>query len=116
MLTPDHSHRRRCITSEPMDQNLLREQLLACYREIVPDAGVNGEFLVRRLASALYARGGRIVIGGTLTLVERTIHHSIDPDQRLVWTCKDWNRTLGYRAGSMIGKPINDVLTPDSQA
>jgi len=99
-----------------VDEQLLLEQLLACYRQIVPDAGVAGEFLVRRLAAALYSRGGRVIIGGTVTLVERTIHHSLDPDQRLVWTCKDWNRTLGYRSGAVVGRHIREFLTGDSQA
>jgi hypothetical protein len=99
-----------------MDQRLLHEQLLACYREIVPEVSVSGDFLVRRLAAALYARGGRIVIGGTVALVERTIHHSLDPDMRIVWTCKDWNRTLGYRNGAAVGRHISEFLTADSQA
>lgn len=99
-----------------MDQRLLHEQLLACYRQIVPEPSVDGTFLIQRLAAALYARGGRIIIGGTVPLIERTIHHSVDPDRRLVWTCKDWNRTLGYRSGAMIGRPASEILTPDSQA
>jgi hypothetical protein len=99
-----------------MDQRFLHEQLLACYREIVPEPSVDGTFLIQRLAAALYARGGRIVIGGTVPYIERTIHQSLDPDQRIVWTCKDWNRTLGYRSGAMVGHHFSELLTPDSVA
>lgn len=99
-----------------MDRKLLLDQLLAAYHEIVPDPSVSGDFLIEKLAAALYARGGRIIIGGVVPIIERTIHHSLDPDMRLVWTCKDWNRTLGYRSGAVVGRHINEFLTPDSQA
>lgn len=97
-----------------MDEKLLLDQLMAAYREIVPDASASGEFLIQRLAAALYARGGRIVIGGTLTLLERTIHHSLDPDQRIVWTDKEWNRTLGLRSHAVVGRHISEFLSPAS--
>lgn len=97
-----------------MDRKLLLDQLMAAYHEIVPDPSVNAEFLIQKLAAALYERGGRIVIGSTITLVERTLHQSIDPDQRIVWTDKEWNRTLGYRSHAVVGKHISDFLSPDS--
>lgn len=97
-----------------MDRKLLLDQLMAAYHEIVPDPSVNAEFLIQKLAAALYERGGRIVIGSTITLIERTLHQSIDPDQRIVWTDKEWNRTLGYRSHAVVGKHISEFITADS--
>jgi len=97
-----------------VDRKLLLDQLMAAYHEIVPDPSVNADFLIQKLAAALYARGGRIVIGSTITILERSLHQSIDPDQRIVWTDKEWNRTLGYRSHAVVGKHVSEFLSPDS--
>jgi len=97
-----------------MDKQLLEQHLLAAYREIVPDPSVNGDFLIQRLAASLYERGARIVIGGTITVLERVLHQSLDPDQRIVWTDKEWNRTLGFRSHAIVGHHVSEFLTADS--
>jgi PAS domain S-box-containing protein len=93
---------------------LLRETLLAIYREVAPEHSIGGEFLVRKLAAQLYQHGARIQIGDTIKAPEVLIHHSVDPEQRLVWTSKEWNQTLGHRAHAMIGHHISEIMTHDS--
>ncbi len=97
------------------EEHLLREQLLAAYREIAPEHSVGGEFLVRKLAAALFARGGRVTIG-TVHTEEKTIHHSLDAGHKIVWTDKVWNAVMGYRSGTVVGHPIGEFITADSLA
>jgi hypothetical protein len=99
-----------------MEEKFLRQQMLSAYHELAPEAGSAGVFLVERLAKLLYERGARIEIGIDTPIEKRTIHHSLDPDQRLVWVCKQWNQTMGFRSRAAIGRHISDILTPDSFA
>ncbi|GCL65516.1 PAS domain S-box protein [Pseudaquabacterium pictum] len=41
--------------------------------------------------------------------------HSIDPKGRLVNVSDVWLRTLGYERAEVIGRPVVELLTPDSQ-
>ena len=103
------------MTDTP-ELTLLRETLLSIYRDVAPDHSVGAEFLVRKLAAQLYQRGARLMIGDSIAAPEVTIHHSVDPDMRLVWTCKYWNQTMGHRNGAMSGHHISEILTPESWA
>lgn len=99
-----------------MDEQLFRQQMLAAYHELAPEAGSAGDYLIERLSKTLFNRGARMEIGHEPPLEKRTIHHSFDPDQRLVWVCKLWNQTMGYRSRAAIGRHISDILAPHSYA
>jgi hypothetical protein len=99
-----------------MDERLFQERMLQAYHELAPEAGAAGDFLIRRLAKAMYDNGARVQIGIEPPLEKRTIHQSLDPDQRIVWVCKLWNQTMRYRSRAAIGRHISEVLTPDSFA
>lgn len=99
-----------------MDEQLFRQQMLAAYHEIAPEAGAAGDYLIQRLAKAMFTRGARLEIGAVPPLEKRTIHHSLDPDQRIVWVCKLWNQTMRYRSRAAIGHHVADILTPESFA
>jgi hypothetical protein len=99
-----------------LDEHLFRQQMVAAYREIAPEAGPSGEFLIRRLATALYNRGARIDIGSSLPLEKHLIHQSVGPDLNFMWVGKRWAQAMGVRPHAMIGKHVSTALTPDSLA
>ena len=93
---------------------LLEQQLLSIYREIVAGPSTSGEFLMKRLASAMYARGVRATIGAEPATKEIVLHHSLDPEQRLCWVSKIWNQVMGYRARQAIGLHTSAFLAPET--
>lgn len=97
-----------------LDEHLLREQMLAAYREIAPDAGPAGEFLIRRLATAIFERGARIEIGAALPTDKKLLHQSLGLDHCFVWVCKLWAEVMGVRPHAVIGRHISTALTPDT--
>ena len=99
-----------------MDERLFQERMLQAYHELAPEAGTAGDFLIRRLAKAMYDNGARIEIGAAPPLEKRDIHQSLDADQRLVWVSKLWNQTMGFRSRAAIGRHISEILTPESFA
>jgi hypothetical protein len=97
------------------EEQLLRETLLAAYRDIVPEHSTLGETLCRKLAAGLYQRGGRIHMGDPPPKPQ-TLHMSVDFKDNIVWTCKVFHSVLGYKPHSLIGKSIYSILGSDSAA
>lgn len=96
------------------EHRLLEQQLLSIYHDIVAGPSTAGDFLMKRLASELYARGVRATIGAEPATKEIILHHSLDPEQRLCWVSKLWNQIMGYRARQAIGLHASAILTPES--
>jgi hypothetical protein len=55
-----------------MDERLFQERMLQAYHELAPEAGAAGDFLIRRLAKAMYDNGARVQIGIEPPLEKRT--------------------------------------------
>lgn len=98
------------------EKSLLTDVVLSAYYEIVPDPSARAVSLMKKLAAALYERGARISIGEITPPPERYVHHSLDSDQRLVWTSKDWNLVMGYRAQEAIGLHASAFLAGETYA
>lgn len=95
-----------------MEEELLMHTMLLAYRNLAPEAGRAGEYLIKRLAALLFAQGVRATIGNTLPPEKRIVHQSMDPDMRLVWVSKAWNQTMGFRSRDAIGRHVSDILNP----
>lgn len=93
------------------EEQLLRELLSQIYLEIAPEHSRQGEVMIRKLASGLYARGGRVLIGAQPKREQLTIFVSCDPKDLIVWTCKNWHRIMGLPPHSSIGKSIYNYLS-----
>jgi hypothetical protein len=98
-----------------IEEQILRDILLAAYHDIVPEHSSLGERLMLRLAAGLYQRGARVQISDPPPKFE-TIHISVDSTDLIVWTCKEFHAALGYRPHGLINKHIDKILTPDSAA
>lgn len=96
------------------DERLFHAAMLAAYREVAPEGSVGAEFMVRKLSTAMYARGGRIEIGRQGPPVERFIHHSLDAGHCIVWTCNVWNQVLGTHSYNIVGHHVAEFFTPDA--
>jgi hypothetical protein len=96
------------------DETLLREILLAVYRDVNPDISERADHLVRKLAAGAYARGCRIQIGANRPPQHRYIYQSSSPLGHLVWVCKDWCDVMGYRSRAAVGRHISDFIAPSS--
>ena len=96
------------------EARLLREVVRRCYLELAPVHSPAMDFLMDRLSAVLYRAGVRVSIGTepVHTLVD--IHHSLDADQKLVWTSKSWNQIMQWRSQAAIGMHVRDFITEDS--
>lgn len=99
-----------------MEERLLKEILLQTYRDIAPEHSVDAEFLIRKLATGLFQRGGRISLGSTTPPKLQHLHISVDANDRIVWTDKELHQRLGYRPHSLIGKHVDSILSEGSIA
>lgn len=101
---------------DDMEERLLVELLRETYREINPDPSVNADFLIRKLAGGIYARGARIQMGANRPPKLRSLHVSVDRQDLICWTDKDVHDWLGYRPRALIGRPVDTILSPGSAA
>lgn len=97
------------------EELLLREIILATYKDINPMFSEHTAHLARKLASGMYARGVRVSIGEAAQKRVRTIHQSVDAEKRVIWTCKDWREVMGYPQRLAIGHAAIDFLAPGSR-
>jgi hypothetical protein len=102
------------MPEDDTEERLVREMLTESYREIVPHISSGGDALIRRLARAFVARGGRVLIGPKPAPVVVKIHQSIDEEMRLVWMDKEWRTVMGYPNREGIGRLFTDLLAPSS--